>query len=387
MDRGTGDIDDKERLAWLRLGRSHGLGVVTIRDLAAHYGSAQAALDALPDLAARSRRARPLRLCTQAEAEAELAALDRLGARLIVRPEPDYPEALAAIEDAPPVIAVRGREELLASPKIALVGARNASANGRQIARTMALGLAGAGFAVVSGMARGIDTAAHLGALEGKTGPSRTNGGGTIAVVAGGIDILYPPENAALFDRLATDGLILAEAGPGTEPLARHFPRRNRIVSGLSRAVVVIEAALKSGSLITARYGLDQGRDVMAVPGSPLDPRCRGANRLIRDGARLVEDFEQVIESLEGFGGSHLRFHENLKFDDQSSESNELNDPEKLREQVLALLGPSPVLVDELVRQCHCSAPVMGMVLLELDLAGRLERHPGNRVSLLMQAA
>jgi len=387
MDMRSGETGDKERLAWLRLARSHGLGVVTIRDLVAHFGSAAAALDALPDLATRGGRSRPLRICSQSEAEAELATLDKLGARLIARPEPDYPEALAAIEDAPPVIAVRGRQELLAAPKIALVGARNASANGRQIARTMAQGLAASGFAVVSGMARGIDTAAHLGALEDKSGPDATKGGGTIAVVAGGIDVLYPPENGALFDRLGSEGLVLAEAGPGTEPLARHFPRRNRIVSGLSRAVVVIEAALKSGSLITARYGLDQGRDVMAVPGSPLDPRCRGANRLIRDGARLVEDFEQVIESLEGLGGSHLKFHENLKFDDQVTEFNELGDTEKLRDRVLALLGPSPVMVDELVRQCHCSAPVMGMVLLELDLAGRLERHPGNRVSLLMQAA
>jgi DNA processing protein len=380
--QGHYEIGDKERLAWLQLARSQGLGVVTIRDLVARYGSAVAALEALPDLAARGGRSRPLRLASRREVEDELAALDRLGARLIARPEPDYPEALAAIEDAPPVIAIRGREELLAAPKIALVGARNASANGRQIARTMAQGLAAAGFAVVSGMARGIDTAAHLGALEDKTGD-----GGTIAVVAGGIDVLYPPENGALFERLGSEGLILAEAGPGTEPLARHFPRRNRIVSGLSRAVVVIEAAVKSGSLITARYALDQGRDVMAVPGSPLDPRCRGANRLIREGARLVEDFEQVIESLDGFAGSHLKFHENLNISDQSSDFNELNISEKLRDQVLSLLGPSPVTVDELVRQCHCSAPVMGMVLLELDLAGRLERHPGNRVSLLMQAA
>jgi DNA processing protein len=387
MDRRMGEIGDKERLAWLRLARSQGLGVITIRDLVAHFGSATSALEALPDLAARGGRSRPLRLASQSEAEHELATLDKLGARLIARSEPDYPEALAAIEDAPPVITIRGREDLLAAPKIALVGARNASANGRQIARTMAQGLAAAGFAVVSGMARGIDTAAHLGALEDKN----DQGGGTIAVVAGGIDVLYPPENAALFDRLGTEGLILAEAKPGVEPLARHFPRRNRIVSGLSRAVVIIEAAMKSGSLITARYALDQGRDVMAVPGSPLDPRCRGANRLIREGARLIEDSEQVIESLEGeslegLGGSHLKFHENLRNYDQPAEFNELNDPEKLRDQVLALLGPSPVMVDELVRQCHCSAPVMGMVLLELDLAGRLERHPGNRVSLLMQA-
>jgi DNA processing protein len=377
-----GEIGDKERLAWLRLARSRGLGVIAIRDLVAHFGSAAAALEALPDLAARGGRSRPLRLASQSEAEDELATLDKLGARLITRPEPDYPEALAAIEDAPPVITIRGRAALLAAPKLALVGARNASANGRQIARVMAQGLAAAGFAVVSGMARGIDTAAHLGALEDKSGE-----GGTIAVVAGGIDVLYPPENGALFERLGSEGLVLAEAGPGTEPLARHFPRRNRIVSGLAKAVVVVEAAMRSGSLITARYALDQGRDVMAVPGSPLDPRCRGANRLIREGARLVEDFEQVIESLEGLSGSHLKFHENLKIEYQPSEIDALNDAEKLRDQVLALLGPSPVMVDELVRQCHCSAPVMGMVLLELDLAGRLERHPGNRVSLLMQAA
>jgi DNA processing protein len=231
-------------------------------------------------------------------------------------------------------------------------------------------------------MARGIDTAAHLGALDA---PSET--GGTIAVVAGGIDVLYPPENGALFERLGTDGLVVAEAAPGTEPIARHFPRRNRIISGLSRAVVVVEAALRSGSLITARYALDQGREVMAVPGSPLDPRCRGANRLIRDGARLVEDFEQVLESLDGLTGLDLRFHENLKFDHQVSEINTLSEADRVRDEVLSLLGPSPVMVDELVRQCHCSPPVLGMALLELDLAGRLERHPGNRVSLLMQAA
>jgi DNA processing protein len=382
--RGHRKADDKERVAWLRLARSHGLGVVTIRDLVAHFGSAAAALGALPELAARGKRSRPLKVCTQSEAEGELAALAKLGARLIARSEPDYPEALAAIEDAPPVIGVRGRQELLAAPKIALVGARNASANGRQIARTMAQGLAAAGFVVVSGMARGIDTAAHVGALDAKSGAI---GGGTIAVVAGGIDVLYPPENAPLFERLGTDGLIVAEAAPGTEPLARHFPRRNRIVSGLSQAVVVIEAAMKSGSLITARYALDQGREVVAVPGSPLDPRCRGANRLIREGARLVEDFEQVIESLGEVGPPNLKFHENLKSDDQLSEKNTLKDHTKLHDQVLALLGPSPVAVDELVRQCHCSPPVLGMVLLELDLAGRLERHPGNRVSLLMQAA
>jgi len=379
---------EKERLDWLRLARSGGIGPVAIRDLIAHFGTAGKALDALPDLARRGGGARPLRLCPKGDAEREFATLAKLGARLIAKPEPDYPEALAALEDAPPVIAVKGRTGLLKAPKIALVGARNASANGRRIAGDMAAGLARSGIVVVSGMARGIDTAAHLGALDAEAAS-----GGTIAVIAGGIDVLYPPENALLFDRLGKDGLLLAECAPGTEPIARHFPRRNRIISGLSRAVVVIEAALKSGSLITARFALDQGREVLAVPGSPLDPRCRGANRLIREGARLVEDFEQVLETLDEAGSDRqtadrdLKFHENMNFSDQVSEINALSEADKVREDVLSLLGPTPVMVDELVRQCHCSPPVMGMVLLELDLAGRLERHPGNRVSLLMQAA
>jgi DNA processing protein len=375
-------ISEQERLDWLRLARSSGIGPITVRDLIAYFGTAAKALEALPDLARRGGGARPVRLCPKPEAEREIETLAKLGARLIARPEPDYPEALAALEDAPPVIAVKGRAELLNPDRIALVGARNASANGRRIAGDMAAGLARSGAVVVSGMARGIDTAAHLGALQ-----ARSETGGTIAVVAGGIDVLYPPENAALFERLGVEGLIVAEAAPGTEPAARHFPRRNRIISGLSRAVVVVEAALRSGSLITARYALDQGREVMAVPGSPLDPRCRGANRLIREGARLVEDFEQVLESLDGLIGLDLKFHENLKFEHQASEINTLSEADRVREDVLSLLGPSPVMVDELVRQCHCSPPVLGMVLLELDLAGRLERHPGNRVSLLMQAA
>jgi DNA processing protein len=379
-------FSDKERLAWLRLARSGGVGPITVRDLVAHFGSAGAAVEALPELSKRGGRSRPLKPCPPAEAEREIETLGKLGARLIAKAEPDYPEGLAAIEDAPPVITVRGRMELLAAPKIALVGARNASANGRRIADDMAAGLAAAGYVVVSGMARGIDTAAHAGALRNASGA-----GGTIAVIAGGIDVLYPPENAALFERLGHEGLIVAEASPGTEPVARHFPRRNRIISGLSRAVVVVEAAIRSGSLITARYALDQGREVMAVPGSPLDPRCRGGNRLIREGARLVEDFEQVLEQLGEPAGritnSELRFHENLRNTYQHIDINELTVADKLRDEVLSLLGPSPVMVDELLRQCHCSAPVMGMVLLELDLSGRLERHPGNRVSLLMQTA
>ncbi|MBV5326007.1 MAG: DNA-protecting protein DprA, partial [Rhodospirillaceae bacterium] len=227
--------------------------------------------------------------------------------------------------------------------------------------------------------ARGIDGAAHLGAL---TGP-----GSTIAVLAGGVDVLYPPEHEVLFERLAIEGLIVAEMPPGTEPGARLFPRRNRIISGLSLGTVVIEAALKSGSLITARFANEQGREVMAVPGSPLDPRCRGTNRLIREGALLVEDAGQVLEAIDGIMSLKTRLPENFNSNAHDIDSEIENGTEDVRAEILTLLGPSPVEVDELLRQCHCSAPVMGMVLLELDLAGRLERHPGNRVSLLAKVA
>jgi DNA processing protein len=395
-------LPDQERFDRLRLARSEGIGPITGRDLIARFGSATAALAALPELARKAGRA-PLRPCPPAKAEAELARLATLGARLVVIGDADYPAALAAIEDAPLAITLRGRRELLDQPQIALVGARNASANGRKIATDMARDLAATGIVVVSGLARGIDSAAHLGALQaldlGKENPAAAGAGGTIAVIAGGIDVLYPPENGALFERIGTDGLVIAELPPGSEPLARHFPRRNRIISGLSAAVVVIEAALKSGSLITARLALEQGRDVMAVPGSPLDARCRGTNHLIREGALLVEEAAQVLEAI-GPGLQPLsrrpatpqpasadisvRPSQATATAPQAIENTDESEEEQARRAVLSQLGPSPVGVDELRRQCQCSGPVLGMVLLELDLAGRLERHPGNRVSLIM---
>jgi DNA processing protein len=391
-----------ERLDRLRLARSDGIGPITGRHLIDRFGSATAALAALPELARRAGKA-PLRPCPLAKVEAELKRLEALGARLLVIGDADYPPALAAIEDAPLAVSVRGRLELLNQPKIALVGARNASANGRKIATDMARDLAAAGIVVVSGLARGIDSAAHLGAFQaldmsqGDQAPDCS--GGTIAVIAGGIDVLYPPENGALFERIGRDGLVIAEMPPGTEPLARHFPRRNRIISGLSAAVVVVEAALKSGSLITARLALEQGREVMAVPGSPLDARCRGTNHLIREGALLVEEAGQVLEAI-GPGlqpsarpasaahGSPINISVKpaapAPAASQALENTDESDEEQARRAVLSQLGPSPVGVDELRRQCQCSGPVLGMVLLELDLAGRLERHPGNRVSLIM---
>ena len=390
---------EAERLDLLRLARSEGIGPVTCHKLLERFGSARAALNALPDLAKRGGRAGQMRACSLARAEAEMAELRKLGARLVAWGEPAYPAALAAIEDAPLVITLRGRAELLDRPCIALVGARNASANGRKIAQDMARDLAAAGCVVVSGLARGIDSAAHLGAFQALDQDAGCPGG-TIAVIAGGIDVLDPPENGALFQRAGTDGLVIAELPPGTEPLARYFPRRNRIISGLSAGVVVIEAALKSGSLITARLALDQGREVMAIPGSPLDPRCRGSNHLIREGALLVEDAAQVLEAL-GPGLSRSaaprlaasgRDHVNISANPETTlpdrgqpigKASE-SDEEQARRAVLSQLGPSPVGVDELRRQCQCSGPVLGLVLLELDLAGRLERHPGNRVSLIV---
>ncbi len=372
-------LTDSERLDWLRLARSENVGPATFRRLLERFGSAKKALEHLPDLARLGGR-RQYRACAAADAAQELDRLHKLGGHAVALTEPDYPAALRAVEDAPPVITFRGRPNLLRAPRmVALVGARNASANGRRFAHDMARDLASAGVTIVSGLARGIDGAAHAGALAVK--------GSTIAVLAGGVDVLYPPEHADLYDRIADEGLIVAEMPPGTEPGARLFPRRNRIISGLSLGTVVIEAALKSGSLITARFANEQGRDVMAVPGSPLDPRCRGTNRLIREGALLVEDAAQVLEVLDGIKFTKTNLSHDLNFGDQLSESETENTVIDLRSEILNLLGPSPVEVDELLRQCHCSAPAMGMVLLELDLAGRLERHPGNRVSLLAQVA
>ena len=379
MEQKLRALSDAERLDWLRLARSENVGPATFRRLIQRFGSAKLALERLPDLARRGgqRAYRPFPLKA---AEQELARLADLKARAIAWGEPDYPAALRAVEDSPPILTARGRFDLLTRPRqVALVGARNASANGRRFANDMARELSATGMTVVSGMARGIDGAAHLGAL---TGP-----GSTIAVLAGGVDVLYPPEHEVLFERLAVEGLIVAEMPPGTEPGARLFPRRNRIISGLSLGTVVVEAALKSGSLITARFANEQGREVMAVPGSPLDPRCRGTNRLIREGALLVEDAGQVLEAIDGIMSLKTRLPENFNSNAHDIDSELENGTEGVRAEILTLLGPSPVEVDELLRQCHCSAPVMGMVLLELDLAGRLERHPGNRVSLLAKVA
>jgi DNA processing protein len=345
------------------------------------FGSARAALEALPRLARRSERARPVTAATRAAAEAELAALSRIGGRLLCRGEPLYPAALAQIEDAPPVLTVLGQPELLGRPIVAVVGARNASANGRRLARELATGLGQAGLLVVSGLARGIDAAAHLGALES----------GTAAVVAGGVDIVYPEENRSLYDALSRHGAIVAELPLSSEPQARHFPRRNRIISGMALGVLVVEAAARSGSLITARFALEQGREVFAVPGSPLDPRCRGANDLIRRGATLTETAEDVLTQLGPLvqgAAQHrpapvqLTSEERWSLDAPKGGAGEWSSEENMLDMILERLGPTPVAVDELVRQCQLTASAVATLLLELELSGRVERHPGNLVSL-----
>ena len=349
MEQTLRTLSDIERRDWLRLARSDNVGPATFGRLLQRFGSAKTALERLPDLAHRGGQRGPYRPFPVAAAEQELERLATLNARAIAWVEPDYPAALRAVEDAPPVITARGRFDLLTRPRqVALVGARNASANGRRFAHDMARSLSASGLVVVSGMARGIDGAAHQGALGGP--------GGTSAVLAGGIDVLYPPEHAELFARLAAEGLIVAEMPPGAEPQARYFPRRNRIISGLSLGVVVIEAALKSGSLITARFANEQGREVMAVPGSPLDPRCRGTNRLIREGAQLVEDADQVLEAIDGIKSLNSSPSENFTFGIHDIDSEIENKTDDVRSEILILLGPSPVEVDELLRQCHCSA-------------------------------
>ncbi len=362
-----------ERLDWLRLIRSENIGPVTFYGLLARFGSAEAALDALPDYAKRGGRAKPLRICSRADAEREMHQLHDAGARFVAWGEPDYPAALAAVDDAPPLLSVKGRVELLAGNGVAIVGARNASANGRRFARDMALQIGQQRLLVISGLARGIDAAAHEGSL-----PT-----GTAAVLAGGIDKVYPEENRALHEQIAERGVLVAEMPVGTEPQARHFPRRNRIISGCALGVLVVEAALRSGSLITARFAAEQGRDVFAVPGSPLDPRCHGTNDLIRNGATLTENIDDILRELNPRLSRSLTEPNRGDFAAVSEGLVGETDLARARAKLLELLSPTPVPVDELVRQCQFSPSLVVTVLLELELAGRVERHPGNQVSLL----
>ncbi len=377
MPRPGPPLDQGERLDWLRLARSENVGPITFFQLLNRFGSPGAALSALPELARRGGMRRRIRVPPAAAAAREAAALEALGGRFLMRGEAGYPAPLAAIEDAPPVLALLGHGHLLARPMVAVVGARNASGNGRRFARRLAADLGERETVVVSGLARGIDRAAHEGAL----------GTGTVAVLAGGVDVPYPAENRDLYEEIRARGALLAEGPLGTEPRARHFPRRNRIVSGLSAGVVVVEAARRSGSLITARLALEQGREVFAVPGSPLDPRAQGTNDLIRQGATLIQSAADVVEALDA------QFRTPISEPVGPGPAPPPGEPppeealEPARRAVLECLGPSPMAVDELVRQCHLSPALVSTVLLELELAGRVERQPGSQVSLVPEPA
>lgn len=365
-------LSNRERRDWLRLARAQNVGPVTFAQLLARFGSASAALEQVPRLVRRGG-GDAAKLPSDADADSEIEALAKLGGRLIASTEPDYPRGLAALEAPPPIIAALGHEALLGREMIAIVGARNASALGRKLASRLAADLGAAGLVVVSGMARGIDTAAHEGALAS----------GTCAVVAGGIDIVYPPENALLYERIKAQGVIVSEMPFGQPPQARHFPRRNRIISALARGVVVVEAAEGSGSLITANYALEQNREVFAVPGSPLDPRAKGANRLLRQGAVLTETADDVLSILKPILGG--TFQEPARGLGDGPTAVEPTDAEasRIRAAIEEALGPAPVAVDELIRLVGAPAPAVLTVVLELELAGRLGRHPGNRVSWL----
>jgi DNA processing protein len=380
-------LKDEERLDWLQLIRSDNVGPVTFHALIAKFGTASHALAALPDLVRGNSGKRAVRLAKREVAEREMAAAGKYGARLIAACEPDYPEALAALPDAPPIIAVHGRAELLAGPCVGIVGARNGSTNGRRFASQLAGDLGAAGLTIVSGLARGIDTAAHEGSLAS----------GTVAVIAGGVDVVYPPENGPLMARIAGEGgAVVAEQPFGLKPQARHFPYRNRVISGLSRALVVVEATLKSGSLITARLAAEQGRDVLAVPGSPLDPRSAGTNGLIRDGATLITGAADVMAAL---GPLDSPFEQNQRvktpsrigisaFSQAPQEvEGTLDSVSDLPSKILELLGFSPTTIDELARRAHVSPAALSSAILELELAGRVERQPGGQISLILSTS
>jgi DNA processing protein len=358
-----------DRIARLRLARTPTVGPVTYTQLMRRFATAEAALEAVPDLARRGG-GKPPAIPPRAAIEAEVERVEAAGARYLFLGLPDYPAMLATIATAPPALILRGRRALLDRPVAAMVGARNASASACRFARGLAAELGERGVTVASGLARGIDTAAHQGSLTT----------GAVAVIAGGIDVAYPPENRDLQEQIASEGLLIAEQPPGIEPRARHFPYRNRIIAGLAQAVIVVEAAPKSGSLITARHAAEFGREVLAVPGSPLDPRAQGCNLLIREGATLIQTADDVLEAIRPIdpraaladpaGGPYGAAPASAEVEDRD------------RRAVTALLGPVPTPVDEIVRQSWLPPAIVQTVLLELELAGRLERHAGGQVSL-----
>ncbi len=368
-------LTDRQRIAWLRLIRSDNVGPATFRDLINHFGSAEAALSMLPELSARGGATRSIRIATEAEAYRELEAVQRFGARFVGIGEPDYPQALRHIDGAPPLLAVKGDLSVLNRPAVGIVGSRNASISGAKFAAMIARDCGRAGYTVVSGLARGIDTAAHRASLNT----------GTIAAMAGGLDQPYPPENVGLLDEIWNGyGLAVSEMPFGWEPRARDFPRRNRLIAGISLGVAVVEAAVRSGSLITARMAGEFGRLVFAVPGSPLDPRCHGTNGLLKDGAMIVTSPDDVVEALAPLAQPDLFSLSSAEEPKRESGRIVLPPDETDRTLVIDALGPTPVEVDDIIRHTGLSASAVYLVLLELDMAGRLHRHAGGQVSISM---
>ncbi len=368
-------LTERQRIAWLRLIRSDNVGPATFRDLINHFGSAEAALSMLPELSARGGATRSIRIATEAEAYRELEAVQRFGARFVGIGEPDYPQALRQIDDAPPLLAVKGDLSISNRPAVGIVGSRNASISGAKFAAMIARDCGRAGYTVVSGLARGIDTAAHRASLNT----------GTIAAMAGGLDQPYPPENVGLLDEIWNGyGLAVSEMPFGWEPRARDFPRRNRLIAGISLGVAVVEAAVRSGSLITARMAGEFGRLVFAVPGSPLDPRCHGTNGLLKDGAMIVTSPDDVVEALAPLAQPDLFSLPSAEEPKRESGRIVLPPDETDRTLVIDALGPTPVEVDDIIRHTGLSASAVYLVLLELDMAGRLHRHAGGQVSISM---
>ncbi|MEY9781630.1 DNA-processing protein DprA [Sinorhizobium fredii] len=370
-------LTERQRIAWLRLIRSDNVGPATFRDLVNHFGSAEAALEALPDLSRRGGADRPFRIASMADAERELEAAHRFGAVFVGIGETDYPPALREIDGAPPLLAMKGNLQAASRPSLGVVGSRNASVSGAKFAAMIARDAGAAGYVISSGLARGIDTAAHRASL----------GTGTIAALAGGLDQPYPPENIGLLQEItAGEGLAISEMPFGWEPRARDFPRRNRLVAGISLGVAIVEAASRSGSLITARYAADFGRLVFAVPGSPLDPRCHGTNDLLKQGAIVTTSTADVIEGLAPLSRDDL--FSRLTAREPAVEPAPSVPPaaatlgEGGRALVVEALGPTPVEIDDIIRHTGLAASEVHLVLLELDLAGQLCRHGANLVSL-----
>ena len=366
-------LSERQRIAWLRLIRSDNVGPATFRDLINHFGSAETALEMLPELSRRGGSTRAIRVASMAEAEKELAAAHRFGARFIGIGEPDYPPALRQIDGAPPLLAVKGNAAIGTVPSVGIVGSRNASISGTKFAAMIARDVGRAGYSIISGLARGIDTAAHRASLET----------GTIAALAGGLDQPYPPENIGLLDDITQgNGLAISEMPFGWEPRARDFPRRNRLIAGVSLGLAVVEAASRSGSLITARYAADFGRLVFAVPGSPLDPRCHGTNGLLKDGATVTTEAQDILQALAPLSRIDLFTPPQAEEPGEHDVGPIAPPNENDRIRITDALGPTPVEIDDIIRHTGLSASAVYLVLLELDLAGRLHRHPGGLVSL-----